>query len=168
MLHLYYYFHLSTHNTCFSTLTPSNQHLLNTIEHIKEPTCYEEAATQPVWQDAMQKELQALADNHTWDITDLPKGKKPISSKWVYKVKYRSNGTIERCKGRLVISDCTQKAGIDYHETYSPVVKMTTIRALIATSVKKGWYLHQLDVNNAFLHGDLDEEIYMKPPPGLT
>lgn len=115
----------------------------------------------------MQQELDALAHNHTWDLVPLPLGKKPIGSKWVYKVKLRSDGTLERHKARLVAQGYNQKYGIDYHDTFSPVVKITTVRCLLALAAYRKWPLFQLDVNNAFLHGDLFEEVYMKIPDGL-
>ncbi|CAM8998928.1 unnamed protein product [Rhodiola kirilowii] len=114
----------------------------------------------------MEAELQALHKNNTWEITDLPQGMHTIGSKWIYKVKRNSDGTIQRYKAILVARGFTQTEGLDYHETCAPVVKMNTIRTLLAVAVSKGWPLFQLDVDNAFLHGQLDEEVYMTLPHG--
>lgn len=115
-----------------------------------------------------QDEIVALEENKTWILIDLSPNKKPIGCRWVYKVKLKSDGQVERYKARLVAKGYTQCEGLDYHETFSPVAKLTTVRLLLALAAAKYWSLHQLDVNNAFLHGTLDEEVYMTLPPGVA
>ncbi|RVW60610.1 Retrovirus-related Pol polyprotein from transposon RE1 [Vitis vinifera] len=147
--------------------SPQHRSFTAAVSQDIEPTSYAEAASHSHWQEAMQSELAALEANHTWSLTSLPPGKKPIGCHWVYKIKRHSDGTIERFKSRLVAKGYTQLEGIDYHDTFSPTAKMITVRCLLALAAAQNWSLHQLDVNNAFLHGDLHEEIYMSPPPGL-
>nr|GEX39782.1 ribonuclease H-like domain-containing protein [Tanacetum cinerariifolium] len=116
--------------------------------------------------DAMNQEMDAILRNGTWEIVKLPKGRKAIGSKWIYKIKFRSSGEIDRYKARLVAQGFGQKEWIDYEETFSLVVKMVTIRCLLNIAVSMSWPVFQLDVNNAFLYGDLEEVFYMKPPEG--
>jgi hypothetical protein len=132
-----------------------------------EPTTYAEASKHECWVKAMKNELTALANNKTWIITDLPEGVKPIGSKWVYKIKRKADGTIDRYKARLVAKGYNQIEGVDFSQTFSPVAKMTTIRTVLAIASIKNWHIHQLDVDNAFLHGDLDENVYMTVPQGF-
>ena len=115
----------------------------------------------------MNKEIEALMIHSTWEFVDLPLRRKIICSKWVYKVKLKSHGTLEEFKVTLVIREFTQQYGIDYREVFPPMVKMATIRTIIALVASKGWSLYQLDVNNIFFHGDLDEEVYMQVPKGI-
>nr|GEU40696.1 putative reverse transcriptase, RNA-dependent DNA polymerase, Gag-polypeptide of LTR copia-type [Tanacetum cinerariifolium] len=103
---------------------------------------------------------------NTWELVELPKGRKAIGSKWVWKIKYKSNEEVERYKGRLVAKGFNQREGIDFDETFSHVVKIVTVRCLINLVVQNGWTLYQMDVNNAFLYGDLNETVYMSLPHG--
>lgn len=132
-----------------------------------EPRSFKEAMLFAGWREAMQKEIQALIDNGTWVMEYLPSNKKALGSRWVYKIKYNSDGSIERLKARLVVFGNHQVEGVDYKETFAPVAKMVTVRAFLAIAAAKNWELHQMDVHNAFLHGDLDTEVYMKVPPGF-
>jgi hypothetical protein len=116
----------------------------------------------------MDEEMAALDANATWELIALPEDMKAIGCKWVYKVKHNVDGSVNRYKTRLVAKSYAQTYGIDYEETYSPVAKMTTIRAIVAMAAAKGWSLYQMDVKNVFLHGDLNEEVYMEQPPGYV
>ncbi|GAU39942.1 hypothetical protein TSUD_149520 [Trifolium subterraneum] len=133
-----------------------------------EPKTYIEACKSEHWIQAMNSELEALARTGTWKIVDLPPNFKPIGSKWVYKIKHKSDGTVERYKARLVAKGYNQVEGLNFFDTFSPVAKLTSVRMLLAIASIKGWYLHQLDVNNAFLHGDLQEDVYMSIPDGVS
>src|SRR6266498_2605339 len=115
----------------------------------------------------MKEELLALQNNQTWELVPLPVGKRAVGCKWVFTVKQTPEGKVDRYKARLVAKGYSQTYGIDYDETFAPVAKMSTVRALISCATTFGWPLHQLDVKNAFLHGDLQEEVYMEIPPGF-
>jgi hypothetical protein len=116
----------------------------------------------------MDEEVAALDANATWELVVLPEDKKAIRCKWVYKIKHNADRSVSRYKVRLVAKGYAQTYGIDYKETYSPVAKMTTVRVIIAMATTKGWSLHQMDVKNVFLPGDLQEEVYMEQPLGYV
>ena len=115
----------------------------------------------------MIEEMKALHKNHTWELVKLPIGKKTVGCRWVFTVKHNADGSIERYKARLVAKWYTQTYGVDYQETFAPVAKMNLIRILLSLAANKDWALHQFDVKNIFLHGDLEEEVYMDIPPGF-
>uniref|UniRef100_A0A2N9EQQ9 Reverse transcriptase Ty1/copia-type domain-containing protein n=1 Tax=Fagus sylvatica TaxID=28930 RepID=A0A2N9EQQ9_FAGSY len=123
--------------------------------------------THPMLTRAMRDELTALDQNHTWDLIPRHPGMNIVGSRWVFKTKLKSDGSIERFKARLVAKGYNQLAGLDFHETFSPVIKPTTIRLVLSLAVTCGWSLRQLDVKNAFLHGTLQEVVYMEQPLGF-
>ena len=116
----------------------------------------------------MESEFDSLHRNDVWDLCELPQGRKAVGTKWVFKRKYDVDGNIEKYKARLVAQEYNQRYGIDYDETFCPVVKFESVRALIALAANKKLHLHQLDVTTAFLNGELKEEIYMKQPDGFA
>ncbi|XP_074302984.1 uncharacterized protein LOC141637318 [Silene latifolia] len=144
-----------------------HKHFLVGITTGVEPPSFKVAITDAGWCTAMKEEIDALESNDTWELTDLPPNKKALGCRWVYKIKYKSDGSIERLKARVVVFGNHQVEGLDYGETFAPVVKMVTIRTFLVVAAVKKWELHQMDVHNAFLHGDLNEEVYMKLPPGF-
>jgi hypothetical protein len=152
----------------YSALSPKHLAYAHSLNTEIEPATFHSANQDPRWITAMQTEIEALNANKTWEFVDLPPDAAPIGSKWVYKIKRHADGTIERFKARLVAQGYSQTEGLDYFETFSPVAKLSTVRVLLALASIHGWYLHQLNVNNAFLHGDLHEAVYMKVPQGVT
>jgi len=133
----------------------------------EEPTCYSQASRFAEWRNAMSNEFSALMHNATWTLVPPSPCKNLVGCKWVFKIKRKSDGTIDRYKARLIAKGFHQQPGIDFGETYSPVVKPTTIRLVLSLAVTNNWPIRQLDVQNAFLHGDLQEAVYMTQPPGF-
>ena len=117
--------------------------------------------------DAMKDELSSMDKNFVWELADLPSGCKAIGNKWVLKVKHKADGSIDKYKARLVAKGFTQQEGIDYDETFSLVVRVTSIRLILAIVVQLDLELYHMDVKTAFLNGKLDEEIYMTQPMGF-
>jgi histone deacetylase 1/2 len=131
-----------------------------------EPVNLQEALSNKDWKNAMDAEYMALIKNKTWHLVPPHKGQNLINCKWVWKIKRKADGTIDRYKGRLVAKGYKQRYDIDYEDTFSPMVKFSTIRLILSIVVSRGWAIRQLDVQNAFLHGVLEEDVYMKQPPG--
>lgn len=150
-----------------AVLTIENYCFVANMNKSSEPKSFEEASKNINWLNAMTEEMKALYENGTWEVVELPDGRIAIGYKWVFKIKYKSSGEVERYKARLVAKGYGQKEGVDYEETFSPVVKMGTVRCLISLVVQMDWKIFQMDINNAFLYGDLNEEVYMLPPPGF-
>jgi len=152
-----------------STIHPGEKYGFPQVHAIvDEPSTYQEASQIPEWQLAMSEQLAALDRQATWDLVPLPLHTVPITSKWVFKVKTKSDGSIETDKARLVARGFQQTQGLDYDETFAPVAHMTTVRTLIAVASASSWSISQMDVKNVFLNGDLTKEVYMQPPPGVV
>jgi hypothetical protein len=132
------------------------------------PSNYRSALADPNWRAAMADEYQALVANGTWKLVPRPPGVNVVSGKWIFKHKYHSDGTLARHKARWVVRGFSQQYGIDYDETFSPVVKPATIRTVLSIAASRHWPIHQLDVKNTFLHGHLNDTVYCQRPPGFV
>jgi hypothetical protein len=115
----------------------------------------------------MEDEFRALQDNRTWSLVPRPHGANIISGKWVFRVKTKPDGTLDRRKARWVVRGFNQRAGVDFDQTFSPVVKPASIRGVLTVAASKQWPVHQLDVKNAFLHSHLMERVYCQQPAGF-
>lgn len=148
--------------TYIQSLTISSDDLIH-----RGPTYITEALLSPQRTLAVKEELSALSDNNTWPIAPLHSGRIPIECKWLFRVKRNANGDIARYKARPVAKGFSQKLGFDFQETSSPVIKSTIVHIILSLVLTHKWYMRQVDINNAFLHGDLVEEVYMVHPPGF-
>jgi len=134
--------------------------------HVDDPIHFVDAIKDKKWIEAMDEEINAVERNMTWDLVELPKGKEVIGVKWVYKTKNNAEGKIERHKARLVVKGYKQQYGRDYEETFAPVARMETVRAVLSIAAQNKWKVYQMDVKSAFLNGVLKEEVYVEQPLG--
>ncbi|MCO5610037.1 hypothetical protein L7F22_064272 [Adiantum nelumboides] len=153
--------HASYASDCYALVVSS-------LHDVGEPLSFDEAQNLENWMAAMQSEFDALIENDTWTLCDLPPGKKAIGTKWVYKLKRKPDGEIDRYKARLVAKGYAQQKGIDYEETFAPTCCMTTMHFLCALAAHFGWDVHQSDIVIAFLNGDIFEEVYVTQPRGFV
>jgi hypothetical protein len=132
-----------------------------------EPSTFEEATSRQVWRDAMMEEYNSIMKNDVWEVVPRPEGKSVVTSKWLYKLKHAADGSIEKYKARFVARGFSQVEGVDYDETFAPVARYTSIRAVISIAAEMGWKIHQMDVKTAFLNGLIEEEVYIEQPLGF-
>jgi Reverse transcriptase (RNA-dependent DNA polymerase) len=152
----------------YASIPPAYNFFLASLHSVHVPNSWQAAKQDPRWLCAMQEELQALKKNDTWELVNLPAGERVVGCKWVYTVKQTPQGKVERYNARLVAKGYSQTYDNDYNETFAPVAKMGTVRMLVSCAANFNWPLHQLDVKNVFLHGDLKEEVYMEIPSGCA
>lgn len=138
-----------------------------TVVVLPEPTSYTAASKVPQWQKAVLDEFLALQSQNTWTLVPPTNSMNIVGCKWVFRTKFNPDGSVARYKARLVAKGYNQLEGVDFDETFSPVVKKTTIRVILTLAAHHDWDLHQLDVKNAFLHGNLKEDVYMLQPSGF-
>jgi hypothetical protein len=145
---------------------PNYMALMSSIIDV-EPSSFEEVIDQQVWQDAMVEEYTSIMKNDVWDIVSRPEGKSVVSSRWLYKIKHVADGSIEKFKVRFVVRGFSQREGVDYEETFSPVTRYASIRVVISIASVMGWRIHQMDVKTTFLNGIIEEEVYIEKPQGF-
>lgn len=131
-----------------------------------DPLNYEEACLDEKWREAMDKEMNSILKNNTWELVDLPRGQKSIGVRWIYKTKLNEKGEVDKHKARLVVKGYKQQYGINYQEVFAPVIRLETIRLVLAIAAQNDWKVHQMDVKSAFLNGYLEEDVYVDQPSG--
>jgi hypothetical protein len=134
----------------------------STLSPVPSSACV--ALVDPNWRRAMEEEYVALIANNTWDLVPRPVGSNAVTGKWIFKHKFNSDGSLKRYKARWVLRGFTQRPGVDYDETFSPVVKPAMVHTVLSLAVSRSWPVHQLNVKNAFLHGTLSETVYCSRP----
>lgn len=144
-----------------------NLALMDELMKIHEPTNVEEALASPEWKESMQAEYDSIIKNQTWELVDRPHNRKVIDTKWIWRVRYKSDGTLENYNSRLVVQGFSQVEGFDFQETFTPTTKITTIHAIIALATTRRWKIIQMGVELAYLNGYLEEEIYVFQPLGF-
>ena len=127
-----------------------------------EPSSFEEAAQHDVWQEAMVEEYDSIMKNQVWEVVLRPQGKKVLGSRWIYKVKHATNGSVEKYKARFVAKGFSQKEGIDYEETFAPDARYFSIRTIISLAAEMGWRFHHMDIKTSFLNEVIEEEVYIE------
>lgn len=141
--------------------------LSTTLAPYIEPNTIHQALADEKWRQSACAEFNAAIQNHTWDLVPKEEATNIIGNLWLFRTKFNADGTVDKLKTRLVAKGCHQRPGVDYHETFSPVIKAPTIRLLLGQAARLNWPLRQLDINNAFLQGTLNEDVYMLQPKGF-
>lgn len=131
-----------------------------------DPITYEEAVKSDKWKKAMDAEIEAIERNNTWELREMPPKGKVIRVKWIYKTKLNEKGEVDKYKARLVAKGYNQQYEVDYEEVFAPVACLDTVRVILSLAARNGWTIYQLDVKSAFLHGELNEEVFVAQPRG--